>query len=243
MNCLLVVPPLNAELLRSVSFPLGLGYISAAMKGLASEGVKTFNLNLHHEKGDSVQAVLEAVRREKIEAVLVGGVNFDHGHIKRIIKAVKEYDPHIQVLAGGGIITNDPETAMRALPWADFGLIGEGDLSVPELCRALKDGRDPETVDGLILKKDGGLIRTPPRAEVMDLASLPWCDYEGLGFEKYLPGSTYRERDLDDIFKEIDSLVGQYQIEYLYVLDDLLARSLARLSEFCDRVKKYKFKG
>jgi anaerobic magnesium-protoporphyrin IX monomethyl ester cyclase len=52
-------------------------------------------------------------------------------------------------------------------------------------------------------------------------------------------GTKYRQRHLDDVFDEIDCLVNKYQIKFLYIIDELFTKSIDRLEEFCNRIKKY----
>jgi radical SAM superfamily enzyme YgiQ (UPF0313 family)/transposase-like protein len=52
-------------------------------------------------------------------------------------------------------------------------------------------------------------------------------------------GRVYRERDLDNFFKELDYLVDKYEFDSLMVYDELFAIKPERLIEFCDRIKPY----
>ncbi len=54
-------------------------------------------------------------------------------------------------------------------------------------------------------------------------------------------GSKYRQRSLDSIFKEIDWLVGHYDISYIALREELFATDNTRVREFCQRVSKYDF--
>jgi len=51
-------------------------------------------------------------------------------------------------------------------------------------------------------------------------------------------GIKYRERSLDDIFKEINLAIKKYQINSLTIHDDLLSLNKDRLYEFCKRIKE-----
>ncbi len=187
MNCLILVPSYRDLRHYVYSFPLGLGYIAAVLK--MTPGLNVFTLNLNHLEGDETEHVLAAIRRWGIEAVLVGGLYLDYRGIKAVLSAVKAHDRRIHTLVGGLIVTGDPEAAMTALDEADYGLMGEGEINTPALCLCLKNGDDPETVGGLIYRKEGRLHRTRPQAETPDLSSLPWCDYEAFGLDHYLDHS------------------------------------------------------
>lgn len=54
-------------------------------------------------------------------------------------------------------------------------------------------------------------------------------------------GSSYRQRSLDSIFKEIDWLTRRYDISYIALREELFATNNERVREFCERVKDYDF--
>lgn len=54
-------------------------------------------------------------------------------------------------------------------------------------------------------------------------------------------GSRYRQRSLDSIFAEIDYLVGNYDISYIALREELFATDNERVREFCRRVEPYDF--
>jgi anaerobic magnesium-protoporphyrin IX monomethyl ester cyclase len=55
-------------------------------------------------------------------------------------------------------------------------------------------------------------------------------------------GGEYRQRSLDNVFKEIDYLVEKYNINTLFLLDELFSIDKKRIYEFAERIKKYNFK-
>ena len=91
------------------------------------------------------------------------------------------------VPADVGIVTGDPATTMTACPEADFGIIGEGELTMVELLDALAGGKDDMSdIDGLIYRKGDEFIVTGKRSEIKDLDSLSFPDYEGFDYGAYL---------------------------------------------------------
>jgi NADH/NAD ratio-sensing transcriptional regulator Rex len=55
-------------------------------------------------------------------------------------------------------------------------------------------------------------------------------------------GNKYRQRSLDNVFKEIDFLKEKYNITFINVIDELFSSDEERFCEFANRIKKYNVK-
>ena len=189
MKILLVVPRFVASARQLYEYPIGLAYISAALKQ-AGHDVLCQNLNL--DNTPPADAVAAAVRRWRPDVCATGAISPVHGVVKVILDAAREADPGIVNVVGGGIFGSDPEMAARALD-ADIGVIGEGESTAVELMAALDAGTDLGTVDGIAFRADGRLVTTAARAPIRDLGTLPWPDYDGLGLDHLV--TTFSDRD------------------------------------------------
>ena len=183
MKYCIVMPRLTQIEEQSYSFPIGIAYVSACLKH-SGRDVIAYNLNY---KPGSIQENIERLIREYHPDVLAtGGLTAQYWQLKEIIDAARGIDPKINIWVGGGIITSSPVPAMEALETADYGMIGEGEITICELAEAMEKKRDIHSVDGLIFKENGKWVQTNPRAEIMDLDSLPYPDYEGFEFDELL---------------------------------------------------------
>lgn len=180
---LLAIPRLIRNAGDGYSFPLGIPYISASLK---KAGHQVVTLNLNHCAGEVADVLAGVIARECIDVVATGGLSFQYHMIRHLVELVKRIDPRIVTIVGGGIISGDPEPAMTALEHADFGVVGEGEQTMCELCRTLEEGGDPSRVDGLIYRQGDRYVLTRARREIDDIDTLPWPDYEGFGLETYL---------------------------------------------------------
>lgn len=183
LNYLVVMPRHVQNIGDGYSFPLGIPYISSSMK---FTGHKVFTLNLNHREGNVLDILKKEIEENKIDVIATGGQSFQYVPIKEVLKATKEINNRIITIVGGGIITSDPETAMEALEYVDYGVIGEGEITICELCNALENNGIFSEIDGLIYKNSNGYEKTAPRQEIIDIDSIPWPDYDGFEFEKYL---------------------------------------------------------
>lgn len=253
-------------------FPLGVAYVSAALK---EQKFNVVTLNLNNIEGDIVDIIRDTIERDNIDVVSTGGLTFQFNSIRNILEAVKAIDANIPIIVGGGIITSAPEVAMKALEYADYGIIGEGEITSCVLSKVIEENGSIEDVQGIIYRDGNKYIQTTARPEINDLDSLPYPDYKGFGFDKILTkvaslqginekntitmlssrscpykctfcfhssGKKYRQRSLDNFFKEVDFLVKEYSIKYIFIADELFAHNMDRVKEFCRRIKEYDIK-
>jgi len=183
LNFLLIIPRLVQVVGEGYQFPLGIAYIAASLK---KAGFAVYTLNLNHREGD-VSAILRgAIQDHAIDAVGTGGISVQYNTIYDIVRFTKDVNPRITTIVGGGLISAEPNIAMDALEFADYGVIGEGEITICELAYALECGADPRDVCGLIYRFQGQYITTGPRKEIRDVDSIPWPDYEGFELDRYL---------------------------------------------------------
>lgn len=272
MNYLLVMPRLVNRIGEGYNFPLGLPYVSAAMKAAK---LNCFCLNLNHIDGEVDDIIRDFIFENEIGALFIGGTSGQYYPVKKAIDAARKAKSDIFILVGGGMITADPIPAMQALEVADVGVIGEGEITDVEVAFALQKGTSFDEIDGIVYKKEGEFILTNPRKEIDDLDSIPWPDYDGFEFEKTLDstaavagvnslrsiamlasrscpyscsfcfhtvGRKYRQRSLDGFFEELEYNIGRYNIQYLFLEDELFTYNNERVIEFCKRIKKYNIK-
>ena len=273
MNTLLVMPRTGYLWDEWASPPSGIAYVSAYLK---KQGKKIYTLNLNLED-DNVYDVLERnIKQFDIDILGTGELVVNYSKLQEIVKCARKIKPELKIWIGGGLVTNSPYEAMKLIPEADFGMIGEGEITSYELVNLLEEKYETYTeedilrIDGLIVrKKNGTLFCTHKRADIEDLDSIPFPDWEGFKLtetcQKYAKsdngivasvvssrscpnsctfcsktgGKKYRKRSLDNIFAEIDELVNRYHVTRLNFNDELFADSSNRLFEFCDRMEKY----
>ena len=182
LNFLIVMPRLVQVVGEGYQFSLGIAYISATLK-VAEYNVYTLNLN-HIE--DAFGSIKRAIHEHNIDAVLTGGISIQYNTIYELVKFTKTVKPDIINIVGGGLITAEPEVAFEALEFIDFGVIGEGEITICELAKALERGEDCANINGIIYKEGDKFVRTLPRSAIKDIDTIPWPDYEGFELEHYL---------------------------------------------------------
>lgn len=248
--------------------PVGILYVSSYMKKM---GVDVYCLNLCICEDPMEIVLARTIRENRIDIVGTGDLVVNYQAVKEIVDCAKAVSRDIVTMIGGGLVTHSPEEAMQLVPNADFGVIGEGEITDSELVLALEEGRDPATVDGIIYRNGDKLVRTAPRAVIEDLDSIPWPDYEGFNYfeiaRRYADGGTltaplttsrscpfhctfcstsgggkYRQRSLDAIFEELDYLVSNYHVGEFFLNDELFAVNGRRVHDFCQRIAGFHVK-
>lgn len=184
-NILLIVPRYFSTETCGYIMPMGILYVSAALK--ASGTCNVFTLNLNHYEEDDRSVLGKIIFQNNINVVGCGGISGQFIEIYPLFRIIKEINPAIITIAGGGMITADPIPAMDAFDgYADIGAIGEGEITMPELMQAIGTGSSYNEIDGLIFRKDNKWHITKRRADIMDLDSIPLPDYAGFDYDKYL---------------------------------------------------------
>ncbi|MBF0130887.1 MAG: cobalamin-dependent protein, partial [Alphaproteobacteria bacterium] len=193
-------------------FPLGLAYVSSALK---AAGVDVRLLDLGFVGGgceDTRSAIANAMREAPVDVIGIGGLYAEHPHITRVISWCREANPHAVIVAGNGVASCDPVLMLPALG-ADFAVIGEGEESAVALHKVLESGGDPRTVQGIAFRdKDGTVVVTEPRTKFIDLDLIPMPDYEGFQVRRYIdarPGSVYYGYSFVDNYRGLPILASR----------------------------------
>ena len=104
----------------------------------------------------------------------------------QIAELVRTSLPEATFIVGGVHITALPEESITDLN-AVIGVIGEGELTMLELCHCFADNRPWQEVDGIIYRSASGeFVRSRPRAYIENLDVIPFPSRHLLNFEQYL---------------------------------------------------------
>ena len=179
MNYCIVMPRLTDINEQSTQFPIGMAYVSSSLK---QTGRNVITYNLTYKSGTTQELLLKLIQENNVDVFITGGLTGQYWRLKEMVDAARAVKPDLIICVGGGIITSSPVPAMEALETVDYGMIGEGEITVCELAEAIEGKKDFHSVDGLIFRENGTWTVTNQRAEIMDLDSLPYPDYEGFEF-------------------------------------------------------------
>jgi len=91
----------------------------------------------------------------------------------RIAARVRALVPEVVTILGGAHVSAIPERTLEAFPEIDFGIVGEGEISLFELLDRLEGALPYESVPGLAYRRDGKIRANPRAPYIDDLDSLP----------------------------------------------------------------------
>jgi anaerobic magnesium-protoporphyrin IX monomethyl ester cyclase len=184
MEILLVVPRYSSTLTEKFDymFPVGLSYISAALKK-AKHNVDALNLN--HYPGYITDILSDKLNQKKYDFVCTGSNALGYGVIEQIVEVTKKHSSKPKMILGGPIITTMPKLIFDEFG-IDYGVIGEGEETVVELIDSITKNKNLKNVKGIIFRDGNQVIITEKRDPIRNLDSIPFPDFEGLEFEKQL---------------------------------------------------------
>ncbi len=112
-----------------------------------------------------------------------------------IINKVKSERPDIKVIAGGPHPTALPEEVLIKSK-ADIVVTGEGEITFTEILTRIKNGDEPDSILGTVVRSKGLIKRNPQRQLIMDLDSIPFPARDLLNITRYR-GHSYKKRKKD----------------------------------------------
>jgi anaerobic magnesium-protoporphyrin IX monomethyl ester cyclase len=149
--------------------PLSLSYLAGV---LAQEGieVKILDFLVTHYHPDKLRRELEEYQPQLVGATCV---TLNYPIARRMLKACKDFAPHIFTVIGGPHVTFALQETLLRSPWIDAIVIGEGERTLVELARAVAEGKDIRHVSGVAFADGGRLFKTSPRPLIENLDQLP----------------------------------------------------------------------
>ena len=175
MKILLAVPPRARKSIFHIIPPLGLGYLSAALK---REGMEVELLNSIKDGLDQDRFI---DRAGEMEPDVVGYQVFtsDVKPVRELSARIKSIHPRVVQVVGGYHPSAVPERSMEIdFPDVDFAFAGEAETGFPILLKKLERGEGGfEDVPGLVWRRDGGVVVNAPHF-VQDLDRLGMPDWE-----------------------------------------------------------------
>ncbi len=176
MKIALVNPRIEAY--SSTLPPLGLLYIGAVLE---KEG---FEVRIFDPLPDSDNDIRKIINYQP-DIIGMSILTTYVDRAKHIISICKEQLKSSVLVIGGIHPTALPEESLEFFD-ADYVVIGEGEITMKELCFRLKNKQSLQGLEGIAYRENGLIIKTAPRMPVQNLDKLPFPARHLIEFEKYL---------------------------------------------------------
>jgi len=236
--------------------PVGLGTINAVLR---SSG---FDSRLANFSSSTWRQVRDAFRVFRPRILGISLFTFNRGAALRLAEEARASDPEIFVVAGGPHATHLADHLLTRNPAIDAIVVGEGEETMLELARTIRNGKDFGKVAGLVLRApDGTLVRTRPRLPVPRLDDLPHpsAHYESHGVDRYAQfeflitsrgcparctfcstpdfwGTRLRYRTPEHVLDELRLLQERFGLVTVSFRDDTFTVDKKRTIELCQKI-------
>ena len=101
------------------------------------------------------------------------------------LKALRQRFPDRKLVLGGVGAKAVEEQVLTRFPWIDVICRGEGELTGPDLLRALRENRDLSAVDGISFRDNGKIAHTRDRRRISDLDGIAFPAFKKVDLDRY----------------------------------------------------------
>jgi len=203
MQIMLVLPPHSLEdrYGRGISKatgtlpPLGILYLAAYLK---KDG---HDVSVIDGSVESCRVLSDALKKKKPHVIGISVPTFHWQKAVKIIDAAKKEFPGTLIVAGGPHPTFCPRQCFVDAPLLDAVVMGEGEITLLEVCRAFSSGRTFDGIAGLAFRTgDGGIKVNEPRQPIVELDKVPFPARELIDLYRYKPAiEQYRKTPVTNI--------------------------------------------
>ncbi|MBF0207700.1 MAG: cobalamin-dependent protein [Oligoflexia bacterium] len=254
--------PDSLNRIRGILPPLGLAYIASSLER-ANHEIKIVDAQIENLNLSDIQNTIK-----NFNPVLIGITTMTSNFRGALEVAKLAKDNNKITLVGGPNLEVFPEETL-SYDSIDFGILGEGDVSIVKFVEALENKSSFENIPGLAYKKDNKIIVNPPEL-IQNIDELPFPARHLLPINKYSSlisqdpmttmitsrGCPYkcsfcfkqhadtkaRFRDPISVVDEIESLVINNRIKEVMFYDDTIVTKRTHIEGICRELIKRKLK-
>lgn len=171
-------------------FPIGLGYVTTAIKN-AGFAFDLLDIDAHRHTDHEVETL---IRKKKYDVVCMGCIVTGYKIVKSLASVIKKCHPHATIVVGNSVASSIVDTLLTRTR-VDIAVMGEGDDTIVDLLGALNGAKSINDVPGICFLKDGSVFTTAQRQLINDISSLPNIDFSIFDVDAYIATSRYGAHD------------------------------------------------
>jgi len=212
----------------------------------------------YHHFGLSYEEIKERINQSSADVIGISSQFTPYcDEAFTIASLVKSINTKIPIILGGAHVSVAPEEVLKQ-PSVDYIVTGEGDETFPLLVGYIKQGRQPDDLDGVGYRVNGKAHINPKRFFINDIDALPFPARHLLDFSRYtiqgrpytvlitsrgcpqgctycsvsgVMGTVFRPRSAATVIEEIKRCRGKYGISLFDIEDDNFTLDQKRASQ------------
>lgn len=147
-------------------------YLKAACEDICDIKVMEFTIN--EDKSELLRGIYE----EQPDILAFSCYIFNIVEILNVVKDIKKIIPGLTVVLGGPEVSFNARDILMENSNVDYVICSEGEERMRTLLSALKEGKVPDSTDGIALRTPNGVIFNPPSSFIknLDLLKSPYTD-------------------------------------------------------------------
>ena len=198
-------------------FPIGLGYLAAALRDAGHE-VEIYNQDQYHWPEEHLTAFLDSNHFDMVGLGVCAGY-YQYRKLLAISKAIRATKNYVFYVLGGHGPSPEPEFFLRKTR-ADAVVIGEGEETIVELTNTLEGGGWLDKIKGLAHWEKGAVKTTEPRPAIKDIDSIPFPAWDLFPMDYYALLRVAGAENRDRVFPVLSSRGCPYRCNFCYRMDD-----------------------
>ncbi len=177
----LLIKPRRNEEQPTLMPPLGCMYLAAYLRRLGDVQVRIIDMTAESMSYGRLPDAIEAFGPDLLG---ISALTYESRGMDRVAAVAKGVRADLPVVVGGPHPSAYTERVM-ANPHIDYAVMGEGELTLDDLVRALRDGSDPSGIDGLACRQNGEVWINPRTRFIEDLDQLPFPAWDLIPLRVY----------------------------------------------------------
>jgi radical SAM superfamily enzyme YgiQ (UPF0313 family) len=180
--------------------PMGILYLASALRAAGHEPAI---IDMKVEYLDMAETVRRIVNFAP-DVLGITAMTYEADCMQELVEAARKAMPGLKIVVGGAHAANLPEPTLRKGPGIDAVVIGEGEVTLPELIEAFEGKRELASVQGIAFLDQDAFVKTEARPYIEDLDAYPWPAWDLVPMKKYFDiprgGLIYAHREFMTVF-------------------------------------------
>lgn len=249
-HVMLINPSYSNTLFTTPVVPVGIGYIAESLSARGI-GYSVLDMTLGYRFVD----IEKHIRRVKPDLIGISMMSLMYQDHYRMANFIKERFPWIPIVAGGPHVSSCREEVLTECGSIDFGILQEGEFSLPDLC----EGKNEKSIPGLLYRTGSAIDCSAEPIDADNLDALLFPKYEHFELSKYGFGisivssrgcpyrcvycsahairNRFRARTAGNVVDEMEYWYGRGYREFDFQEDNPTFNQ-PRLLELCDQIEK-----